>query len=261
MNRNRGTLLLLTFLLLILPAALPAQTETGFRPRTVAVKGQTFKYQVYVPPEWKPGGRQWPVILFLHGAGARGDDGVRQANIGLGKAIRKDPQRFPFIVIFPQAHLRNSWSTPAMQAQALAALDQTMQEFNGDPSRVYLTGLSFGGYGTWVLARNNPGKFAAIIPICGGVQGNVGEEDRFQKTARLIGNTPAWIFHGEADRAVPPTGSRRMHEEMKKLGTEVRYTEYERMGHSIWDRVYAEAELVPWLLSHKLTKTATTSSQ
>ena len=140
------------------------QHDTGFLNRTVAVGGVTYNYQVFVPSNWSKKVK-WPVILFLHGYGEEGDDGLVQTQVGLANAIRKHVDRFPTVVVIPQCRKKDWWTSPAMEAQALKALDQTMKEFKGDPQRVYLTGLSMGGFGTWGFASGHPAEFAALVPI------------------------------------------------------------------------------------------------
>jgi predicted peptidase len=237
---------------------------TGFLSRTVTVNATTYRYQVYVPADFTPN-KKWPIILFLHGAGERGDDGEQQTQVGLGPAIRQHPERFPCIVVFPQCRYNNVWFGD-METQALQALEQSIKEFNGDAQRVYLTGISMGGYGTWYLAARHPQKFAAIAPVCGGVvpppmfpfppaaAAHVPTEKPYETIAQRIGKTPAWIFHGDADPTIPATESRQMAAALEKLGGNVKYTEYEGVNHNSWDRAYAEPELVPWLLSHRLER-------
>src|SRR5437660_8063154 len=135
--------------------------ETGFLNRTVAVDGVTYRYVVYVPMGWSAD-QKWPIVLFLHGAGERGDEGLAQSDVGLGKAIRTHPDRFPAVVVMPQCRKNDWWQSPAMEAQALAALDAASKEFNGDADRTYLTGLSMGGYGSWDVASKVPNRFAAV---------------------------------------------------------------------------------------------------
>lgn len=244
--------------------------ETGFLDRSVTVDGVSYRYQVYLPVDYRLD-RPWPVALFLHGSGERGDDGSKQTQVGIGSAIRADRARFPMIVVMPQARPDTHW-TGAMAVQAMRALDQSMAEFNVDPHRVYLTGMSRGGQGVWLLAAANPGRFAAIAPICGYLrlktETDVPEPvyDQALLTefpelagasdvaafARRIGKTPTWIFHGSADDVVSPRYSRRMHQALHAHGAEVRYTEYEGVNHGSWDRAYAEPELVPWMLSQRL---------
>ena len=249
-------------------AAMPL--ETGFLDRSVAVDGVSYRYQVYVPVDYTPD-KRWPIALFLHGSGERGDDGSKQAQVGIGAAIRVDRARFPMIVVMPQARPDTHW-TGAMAVQAMRALDQSMAEFSVDPKRVYLTGMSRGGQGVWLLAAANPGRFAAIAPICAYLrlktQVDIPEPDYDQallaqfpelagaadvaEFARRFGKTPAWIFHGSADDVVSPGDSRRMYQALRANGGDVRYSEYEGVNHGSWDRAYAEPQLVPWLLSHRL---------
>jgi len=253
-------LILLIVIFLTTPAITRA-AETGFLNRTVKIGNETYRYQVYVPREWNKK-QKWPVILFLHGAGERGDDGFVQTEVGIGTAIRRYPDRFPAIVVMPQCRKQVWWTEAAMQDQALKAFDQSVKEFNGDPNRLYLTGLSMGGYGTWSIASKYPGKFAALAVICGGIRGPVRAPalgvvksddpnvDPYAVTAQKIGKTPVWIFHGGADPIVPPDESRKMNEALKAAGGNVKYTEYEKVGHDSWTKAYAEPELMKWMLSH-----------
>ena len=238
------------------------QPDTGFLNRTAVVDGVTYKYQVFVPANWNKKVK-WPVILFLHGYGEEGEDGLLQTDVGLATAIRNHVDRFPFVVAIPQCRKQDWWTSPAMEAQALKALDQTMKEFKGDPQRVYLTGLSMGGFGTWGFASQHPGKFAALVPICGGIRlGRAADmpnyrdvddsADPYTATAQKIGKTPVWVFHGGADDTVPVTESRQMVEALKAANGNVRYTEYPGVKHNSWDKAYSEPELPPWLLAQKL---------
>ena len=234
--------------------------ETGFLNRSLKVGNVTYRYQVYVPPGWSKK-QKWPVILFLHGAGERGDDGLIQTEVGIGTAIRRHADRVPAIVVFPQCLKNRWWPEAEMQEQAIKALDQSVKEFNGDRSRIYLTGISMGGYGTWAIAANNPSKFAALAPVCGGVRTppNVNippgtpdaakASDPYQAVAQKVGGTPVWVFHGGADPVVPVSESRKMVEALKAAGRDVRYSEYEGVGHNSWDKAYSEPEFFSWLLS------------
>ena len=151
-----------------------AQRETGFINRTVVVHGASRRYEVYVPFEWSKD-RSWPVILFLNGHTTEGDDGLIQTGFGLGDAIRRHADRFPFVVVFPQSRLADDgYMEPDNEAVVMASLEQSMKEYRGDPTRVYLTGLSLGGYGTYGLAVRHPGKFAAFVVVCGGIQDRAG---------------------------------------------------------------------------------------
>lgn len=246
-------------LFLVLAHVTPAAAETGFLARTVDVDDISYRYQVFVPSQWTPD-RKWPVIFFLHGAGERGDDGVRQTDEGLPEILRDQPD-FPAVVVMPQCRRRTWWGDPAMEAQAFAALEASMDEFSGDPKRLYLTGLSLGGYGTWAFGYKYPKKFAALVPVCGGVMSRRrirvpdwhprarAPADPYTETARGIGNVPVWAFHGDQDGTVPVEESRKLTAAIERAGGNVRYTEYPGVSHNSWDRAYAEDELIPWLLS------------
>lgn len=246
---------------LTLALVTPLAAEAGFVDRTIEVDGQSYAYTVFVPEHWSAD-ESWPVVLFLHGAGERGSDGVRQMDRGLPQRIRELGD-FPAVVVMPQCRERTWWGAPAMEAQTFRALESAMKEFKGDPDRVYLTGLSLGGYGVWAFGYKFPEKFAALAPVCGGVAPSrripappwhpaaVAPDDPYRETASRI-DAPVWVFHGDADRTVPVTESRRLTEALKAAGKTVRYTEYPGVGHSSWDEAYWEEELVPWLLSqHK----------
>ncbi len=257
----------LLFLFLAIAFVVSAK-DTGFLNRKVTVGGLEYKYQVYVPADWT-NDHAWPVILFLHGAGERGADGLVQTDVGLAHAIRKNVERFPAIVVIPQCQKGIWWPDPGMENQALAALDAEMSEFHGDPDRVYLTGLSMGGYGTWAMAAQFAGRWAAIAPICGGIKLPSGVQDSsrpaqdasvdvYAAAAKKIGKTPAWIFHGDADPLVPVVESRRMVIALKANGGDVHYSEYADVGHNSWDKAYADADFVKWLFAQKrVQKTAT----
>src|SRR5260221_1701062 len=139
----RFSLLLAATLTLAGAAAFAAPRETGFLNRTVTVDGTLYKFVVFLPADYTPE-KKWPIVLFLHGAGERGDEGSLQTDTGIGTALRRHPDRYPAVVVMPQCRRDKNWNEPMMQAQALAALEQSAKEFNGDPDRTYLTGLSLG---------------------------------------------------------------------------------------------------------------------
>lgn len=243
-------------------AALAQEAKTGFLERTVKVGEESRTYKVYVPAAFDPG-RKWPVILFLHGAGERGTDGVRQTEVGLGPVLRSDPARFPAVVVFPQAPPGGVWLGPLARF-AVAALDQTVAEFNGDPDRLYLAGLSMGAYASWVLAFEQPEKYAAIVSVAGGIvppswrRARLAEvpptlqaDDPYAATAARLKDVPAWLFHGADDSTVPVTESRQITAALKQVGSPVRYTEYEGVVHNSWDRAFAEPELPKWLFAQR----------
>ncbi len=270
----RALLAMLSLSLLALAAGpvLAHTRDTGFLDRSVVVDGVRYRYQVYVPVDYtvtKP----WPVVLFLHGSGERGTDGSAQAQTGIGSAIRSDRKRFPMIVVMPQARPNTRWSG-TMAAQAMQALEKSITEFHGDRQRVYLTGLSMGGQGVWLLAAAHPHTFAALAPISSFLRlendddvtdpavdrallaqfPELLEQVPAAAFAKRIDKTPAWIFHGAADDLVLPENARQLNRAMRAAGGEVRYSEYDGVNHGAWDRAYAEPELIPWLLAHRLDK-------
>jgi predicted peptidase len=265
MNYSTRCLTVSFFFLLLTLSAYARKPETGFVNRTVSSGGVTHRYQVYVPADWDKH-HKWPVLLFLHGYGERGDDGLLSTDIGIGHAIRTHAALFTFLVVIPQCSTSSLWTKSDMQEIALAALEQTIREFKGDRDRLYLSGLSMGGYGTWDMAVRYPGKFAGLAPVCGGIRAPGLPElhasllddpkvsDAYAETARRIGRTPVWIFHGDADEAVPVEESRKMAEALRAANANVKYTEYPGVGHNSWDKAYSEPDFVPWLLSQKLQR-------
>lgn len=245
-------------LLAMVPVASLGQepVETGFLDRTVEIDGMAYPYQVYVPATYDEG-RSWPVILFLHGSGERGDDGMRQTVVGLGSAIRWTPDRWPAIVVMPQAPADSSWQGDPAEA-ALAALTATEAELNTDPDRVYLTGLSLGGNGAWYLAYEHPDRWAAVVPVCGWVDRGgiltVGPDDegsRYDAVAARLADLPIWIWHGEMDTAVPVEESHQMAKALEAVGADVRFTELLGVGHNAWDAAYGSEALRDWLFRQR----------
>ena len=253
---GKSLFILFVFCLLAANPARAKKVETGFLDRSINLRGTEYKYQVYVPPDWSRS-KKWPIILFLHGSGERGDDGLLQTAVGLPAAVRKDRSRFQAVIVIPQCRKEFWWRDAPMDEVAIEALEAAQKEFHGDLKRTYLTGLSMGGYGTWHLAAKFPGRFAALVPICGGVirpkeleDGRLSPHASYEEVAKKIGSgTPVWIFHGDEDDSVPVSESRNMAAAVKELGGEVRYTEYPGVGHNSWDKAYAEPELMTWMLS------------
>lgn len=237
--------------------------ETGFLDRAATVGGVEYRYQVYVPRGFNRN-QPWPVIVALHGGGEYGSDGMKQTNVGLAPAIRRNPERFPAIVIFPQAKAdgKPGWQTDGGEA-AIAALDKTIKEFKGDPKRVVLTGLSAGGNGTWSLASKHPERFAAIVPVCGFVSNFKGRasavdypalaagDDPYTEIAKKVASLPILIFHGAKDDVVSPDESRKMFAALKTLGATVNYIELPDANHNAWDPAYSSADTISWMLKQK----------
>lgn len=213
--------------------------EHGFLNRIFKdADGKEAKYVLFVPHDYK-GDKAYPVILFLHGAGETGTDGHRQAEVGIGPAIRKREQTFPFITVFPQSQKRTWRADSADAKRALAILDEVQKQYKTDPKRVYLTGLSMGGFGTWSLAAKYPDRWAAIAPICGGGD---------PKKADSIKALPCWCFHGGADPVVPVRLAHAMMKALWGAGGHPNYTEYPGVGHNSWDKAYATDDLYDWFL-------------
>jgi len=260
-NRPSAFMLLFAALLCLSPSLAQNRVETGFIDRSVEIGKASYHYQVYVPAAYTRS-QHWPVILFLHGAGERGSDGLNQTQTGLGAAIRQNPSRYPAIVVFPQTPKDSLWVGEPARA-ALTALETTMREFQTDPDRVYLTGLSMGGNGTWYIAYRNPQKFAAVVPVCGWVAlsspwfrnfETVIPADSgapFEALAHRLARVPIWIFHGEEDNAVPVDQSRQAATALSAAGAMVQYTELPGIGHNSWDAAYGSAKFATWLLNQK----------
>jgi acetyl esterase/lipase len=234
------------------------EQETGFLNRKIELHGVTYRFQVYLPEDWRRDDhKQWPIILFLHGRGERGSEGMWQTQIGLPQAVRDHPERWPFIIVMPQCPLPAYWTDPDMLAMAMAALDQEATEFHADPERTYLSGLSLGGYGAWELARLRPQRWAAVAISSSGIFWSYAPE-RWQQVSTLpaeyahaLGHTPVWLFHGTEDNVVPARESELMFEAIKAAGGRVRLWLYQGLKHDCWTSAYNEPELPRWLLTHR----------
>jgi len=231
--------------------------QTGFLDRSIVHAGTRYPYQVYVPATYDAS-RSWPGVLFLHGAGERGDDGLLQTTVGIAAAIRRHPERYPAIVVMPQAPRDSFWAGPPGDA-ALAALERTCAQFNVDTNRVYLTGLSMGGHGCWHIGYHHAERFAALLVICGFVGDRPnrptvvppGEGTPYQRMAARLRERPIWIVHGEADSRVPVTESRLMAEALRAVGADVHYTELPGTDHDSWTATYNSESIVRWLFEQR----------
>jgi predicted peptidase len=226
-----------------------------FLSRSLILDNIEYLYQIYLPPDYGP--NPSPIILALHGGGERGQDGQRQTEVGLGSVLRQNPDRYPSIVLFPQVPMGETWQGLGARV-AIAALDQAIAEFNVDLSRVYLTGLSMGGNGTWYLAYRHPERFAAMVVICGWISARQGRSgvgfaaiasgnNPFASVAARCVGLPIWIFHGDGDLAVSVEESRSMVVALKAVGAKVEYTEFPGVGHRAWDQAYGMVALSDWL--------------
>lgn len=226
-------LLTLTFLL---PVPVVAEDKPAAAQQEKKSEKAKLNYLLYLPPGYEKAEKPLPLILFLHGAGETGSDLKKVKIHGPPKLIEKKKD-FEFIVVSPQAPTRG-WKSESL----LALLDDVEKQYKVDKDRVYVTGLSMGGYGTWSLAAAAPGRFAAIAPICGG--GN-------PRTAEKLKGLPIWVFHGAKDTAVPLKRSEDMVQALKDAGHEVKFTVYPNAGHDSWTTSYDNPELYKWFLSHK----------
>lgn len=235
-----------------------------FVERWVEIRGVTYRYQVFVPSTKFDGKR--PLVVFLHGKGEVGYDGKKPVEVGLGPYIRTHASSFPAIVIFPQAPDNTQWGGEVNQI-ATAAIDAASKEFKVDSDRVYLTGLSMGGLGTWLLAMEQPNRFAAIVPVCTSLlaQPEANNEvtdksasekilvstDPLASKVAAIKHIPTWIFHGGKDDLVPPAHARLMHMALKAAGArDVHYTEFPSANHNCWDPAYSHTpELWSWVFA------------
>ena len=245
------------------PLTYAQKTETGFLDRSIRMNGTEYRYQVFVPRGFTRK-RTWPVIVALHGGGEYGSDGVRQTTVGLAPAIRRNVERFPAIIIFPQAKVdgKPGWQLDGGEA-ALRQLDKTIREFHGDPKRVILTGYSAGGNGTWSLASRYPDRFAGLVVVCGFVDEFRGRasnilypalasgSDPYATIARRVASIPVRIFHGAKDDVVLPEQSRRMFAALKAAGADVEYTEFPETNHNAWDPAYSRGDVIEWMLRQR----------
>lgn len=210
-----------------------AQQEKSFEKEIkMTVK---LNYLLFLPEGYATSTKSWPLILFLHGAGESGSDLAVVKKHGPPK-ILETKKDFPFIVVSPQSPGRG-WNPDTLSA----LLDDVESNYRVDKDRIYLTGLSMGGYGTWSLAAAHPERFAAIAPICGG--GNV-------RDASKLKALPIWVFHGAKDNTVPIARSEEMVKALKDVGSEVKFTVYPEAGHDSWTETYDNPELYSWLLAH-----------
>ncbi len=217
--------------------------------RTVQVDSVDYTYQVYVPPQ-PESEQKLPLIIFLHGIGQRGSGGFVPMTGAGGALARHYFGQVPAVVLLPQCRLETYWSDAVMERMVMQQIEKTVEEFGADEQRIYLTGVSMGGYGVWYLASRNAEKFAALVSICGGSPFTKG--DRFDSIVRNVGKTPAWLFHGADDKIVQVSESRQIVEALKTNEGNVKYNEYPDVGHNVWLNALAEKNLMPWLFAQKL---------
>jgi len=221
-------------------SVLPSGQQAQVFEKTVT-KTLSCDYLLFLPEGYGQKKQSWPMILFLHGAGERGDDLRLVKKHGPPKIVEKQ-RDFPFIVVSPQCPA-GDWWTDKVEV-LINLLDDIVSRYDVDTDRIYLTGLSMGGYGTWALAAAHPDRFAAIAPICGGGKGIM---------ARRLNNVPVWAFHGAKDRVVPVKESEGLVDAIKARGGDAKLTIYPDAGHDSWTVTYNNQELYDWFLGHRLS--------
>ena len=218
--------------------------------------GESLKYRIYESPGLRKG-QKCPLVLLLHGAGERGSDNKAQMVHGvrglIAFSMRNDQ---PMILVVPQCPARMQWvnapwcvdshTMPEFPSQplrlAFELCKSVTENYPVDKSRIYVTGISMGGFGTWDAIQRKPEYFAAAMPVCGG--GDTGR-------AKALIKLPIWVFHGDKDDVVKPFRSRSMVEAIKRAGGKPRYTECEDVGHDVWNQAYSDQKALAWLFSQK----------
>jgi predicted peptidase len=245
----------LIVVLLVLPSMAHAKDPLPLEAHTYQdAMGGRLPYRLLRPIAVEKG-RTYPLVLFLHGAGERGSDNESQLVHGVPQFVERRKQ-YPCFLIAPQCPDGKKWVEVDWSAEShvqpkdpgevgrltLGLIDQAMKDLPVDAKRVYVTGLSMGGYGTWDLVARRPALFAAAAPVCGGAD---------EATAARIKHVPVWAFHGALDTAVRPIRSRRMVAALQKVGGKPKYTEYPDVGHHSWDPAYRDPKFHEWLFAQK----------
>jgi predicted peptidase len=217
-------------------------TQTAHTFEAEVVKSVRLDYLLSLPQGYERGSDEaWPLVLFLHGMGERGTNVEEVKKNGIPRVAEKG--NLPFIAVSPQCPPDTLWTDHADALMAL--LDAIMANYDVDPERVYLTGLSMGGYGCWFLGTLYPERFAAVVPVCGGGI----EPHGFPERVCALKDVPVWAFHGAEDRIVPLRASQVLVDTLRECGGDVRFTVYPGVGHDSWTRTYEDPELYEWLLT------------
>jgi len=229
------SVILLAYSLTINSQTLEKQLQTGKKFKKTVKKEVLFNYLLYLPENYSKKGEPLPLILFLHGSGERGSDLAKVKVHGPPKVA--EAMKLPFIVVSPQCPEEVWWDVEGLKY----LLDDIIKKYNVDKTRIYLTGLSMGGYGTWEMAWKYPEYFAAVAPVCGG--GN---------KHRVCGmkDVPVWAFHGAKDDVVPLEVGKEMVEALRECGGDVEFTVYPEANHDSWTETYNSQELYDWFLEH-----------
>jgi predicted peptidase len=210
--------------------------DTGFMVRQSNGKAGKHKYSIFIPRDYSSS-KKYPTIVFLHGIGESGSDGVKCTTVGIGPAIAKRNGNFPFIVVFPQTGW--DWTSENSENIMMDALTDAEQHYSIDPDRVILTGMSSGGKGTWVLGARRSAQIAGLVPMGGFAA--------YEEVPRLR-NMPIWALHNSGDFIVPVGGTREMIKRIKAEGNpNVHYDEFKEGGHNCWDAAYDKGDLFSWM--------------
>lgn len=238
---NRIILLPLILILLTMNQHITAQIQT--KEKAIIQRNTTLNYLLWLPADYKKDkNKKFPLLIFLHGSGERGDNLEKVKTHGPPSLVDK-PADFPFILVSPQCAEGTRWMWKVDELQAM--LEEIISKYRIDSDRIYLTGLSMGGFGTWAWAISQPGQFAAIAPVCGGGLSHYAYE---------LKNTPVWAFHGDSDDVVDVKNTVEMVEAVNATGGSARMTIYPGVGHDSWVSAYNEAELYKWFLSQSKKK-------
>jgi predicted peptidase len=251
-------------ILLLIPITVAAQEQQTYKKEQFIKDGDTLKYRILFPKDFSQA-KKYPVVLFLHGAGERGNDNQSQLTHG-SELFLKNQEDFPAIVIFPQAPKDDYWAKVEVNrdtipfqfdfmndkpaTKSLQLVMDLMEKMISKPyvneDRIYLGGLSMGGMGTFELIYKKPGMFAAAFAICGGANPEIAKE--YPQGFNI------WLFHGKKDDVVLPKYSEAMARAINHYGGNAKLSLYTDDNHNSWDSAFAEPNLLPWLFSHKLTK-------
>jgi predicted peptidase len=231
----------------------PAARGTGFVFETLHERGIEYRYAVYAPRGYDPA-RPWPLVVFLHGAGESGTDGTKMVAVGLGPAILRRATRWPAIVVFPQKPSEGTeWEEH--EPAVLEMVARARQVYTVDPQRIYLTGLSQGGHGTWVLGARHPDLWAALAPVCGYVESRRAGTGAFRGTvaelAEAVKALPIWALHGDADDVVPASETQAMIDALRAAGGTPKFSLLRGVNHNAWDPAYNDPALAEWLFAQR----------
>jgi predicted peptidase len=224
----------------------PLANQDGLRQQqfvfTSAAAPVELRYLLHLPAGYEASAEpRWPLVLFLHGAGERGDDLKDVLKHGIPKKAERED--FPFVALSPQCPASSWWTQ--MVSTLKAFLDEAIATYAVDTDRVYLTGISMGGFGSWLLGADYPETFAAVAPICGGGRA----EDGFPDKVLRLKDVPVWAFHGAVDDVVPCRQSQVLVDKLREGGANPRFTIYPDAAHDSWTRTYDDPELYRWMLA------------